>query len=410
MHDLAIIGAGPAGSTLALVCAANGLDTVLVDARPTDLPARADTRNYAVVRGSWHLLESAVVTARIDRADIQPLNGLEATDGSHGFGAPSVLFSAADIPPGGGDGNTLGWMIEAETLQTALDAAVAEETRLKRLRPALFENYEPVEGGVSIALQNGRVIEARLLAGCDGVNSPVRTAAGIGVEGREYGKSVFAANVALDRPHDGIARQLFTPEGPFATLPLTGDRANLAWYMKSGAAEALARRTAEEIEAELNHRFADFAGRMRLDGPVSAYPLRLQIARDMIAGRVALVGDAAHRINPLAGQGLNLGFKDVAVLAELASQAVRCGLDPGAANQLEDYRRKRRFDDTLTALGMDAIDRLYSNENPVLKPLRGLALGAADRLPWLRGALASQASATRSGLPGLMKPGDRAGN
>lgn len=407
MHDIVIIGAGPAGSTLALIAALDGLDTVLVDARGPEKPAGADTRNYAIVRGSWRLLKAAGVAGRIDPAGLQPLNGLEACDGArHWFGAPSLLFSNDDIGEDEDEG-TLGYMVEAETLQAALDEAVAAASGLKVLRPELFSGYEPVPGGLAIALEHGDTIQTRLLAGCDGMASPVRNAAGIGVEGRNYGKSVFAANVRLSQPHDGIARQLFTPEGPFATLPLTGDRANLAWYMKSGAAEALAARTPAEIEAELNHRFSGFAGRMELDGPASAYPLKLQIARTMVADRVALVGDAAHRINPLAGQGLNLGFKDAAALGELAADAVRAGLDPGAPDVLESYRRWRRFDATMTSLGMDAIDRVYSNDNPVLKPVRSLALAAADRLAPLRGLLARQASAAQRGLPRRMQPVDK---
>lgn len=404
MHDIVIIGAGPAGSILALLCHQAGLDTALIDARGPRRSGEGDTRNFAIVRGSWRLLAAAGVAERIDPVKRQPLNGLEATDGArHWFGAPSLMFSSEDIDRDS-DETTLGYMIEAETLQTALDETISEQEGLKIMRPALFESYRETRGGLRIRLKGGDTLDARLLAGCDGVNSPVRSAAAIGVEGRDYGKSVFAANVKLSRPHGGIARQLFTPEGPFATLPLTGERANLAWYMKSGAAEALTARPESEIEAELNHRFADFAGEMQLDGPASAYPLRLQIARSMVASRVALVGDAAHRINPLAGQGLNLGFKDVAALAELAVDAVRAGLDPGAPDVLENYRRWRRFDATATALGMDAIDRLYSNDNRVLKPLRGLALAAADRLPLIRGALARQASADQRELPQLMRP------
>ena len=225
----------------------------------------------------------------------------------------------------------------------------------------------------------------------------------IKTEGRAYGRSVFAANVRLETPHNGIARQLFTPEGPFATLPMKGDRANLAWYMKTEAAKVLAALPADQINAELNARFAAFAGKMILDGPAGSYPLILQIAESMIGPRTALLGDAARRINPLAGQGLNLGFKDVGALIDIISDARRVGLDPGADTVLISYQNWRRFDANTTALFIDVVDRIFSNDSTVLKPLRGLALTLANRVPPLRRAMTRQASAEQSSLPSLMR-------
>lgn len=400
MFDLAIIGAGPAGATLALVCARLGLDVALVDSRDPNAKRPRDTRNYAIVRGSWNLLSHAGLTDAL-APDGEPLNGLEAVDGArHWFGMPGALFTSDDLHDEGGP---LGYMIEAERLQGVLDEEIAREPQITPFAPALFTRAVAGSGGITVDLEGGETISACLLVGCDGLNSRVRENAGIGTEGRSYGKSVFAADVSLSRPHEGIARQLFTPEGPFATLPLRGDRANLAWYMKSGAAETLAALPVDEIEAELNSRFAGFAGEMKLDGPPVAYPLKLQIARAMTAERTALVGDAARRINPLAGQGLNLGFKDVAALAEVCMDQVRAGLDPGSASALEQYSRWRHFDSTATSLAMDAIDRVFSNDNMLLKPLRGLALTVADRAPPIRSVLARQASASQTYLPKLMK-------
>lgn len=400
IHDLVIIGAGPAGGTLALVCARLGLDVALVDAHDPDTPRPRDTRNFAIVRGSWNLFSHAGLTGAL-LPDAEPLNGLEAVDGArHWFGLPGALFSASDL--GEGD-EPLGYMVEAERLQSALDEEIAREEAITLFAPALFDGAEAGPAAIEVRLAGGETLRARLLVGSDGVNSQVREAAGIGTEERSYGKSVFAADVTLSRPHDGIARQLFTPEGPFATLPLRGDRANLAWYMKEGAAETLAALSVAEIEAELNDRFAGFAGEMKLDGPHTAYPLRMKLARAMVAERIALVGDAARRINPLAGQGLNLGLKDVAALAEVVSDEVRAGLDPGSASALERYSRWRHFDSTATALAMDAIDRVFSNDNLVLKPLRSLALTLADKTPLLRTTLARQASAAQSYLPRLMR-------
>ncbi len=400
--DIVIIGGGPVGASLAILAAKAGFETALVDARDLSAAPRPDGRNYAIVRGSWRLLQAVGVADELE-PDAQPLNGLEAIDGGkHWLGAPSVLFTNEDLASHDA-GGTLGFMVEAGRLQVSLDKALVGQAGLTHLAPEKFSDYEATSGGVIAKLESGKEIKAALLVGCDGMNSPVRNAAGIETEGRAYGKSVFAADVALERPHEGIARQLFTPEGPFATLPLTGDRANLAWYMKTGAAETLVKLDVAEIEAELNARFAGFAGKMKLISKPIAYPLILKLATSMIGDRVALLGDAAHRVNPLAGQGLNLGIKDVAALIEVMTDARYAGLDIGAATVLERYKEWRRFDTMLTAYSMDGIERAFSNDNIVLKPLRGLALTAANRIGPIRRAMARQASADQKDLPKLLR-------
>lgn len=399
--DLAVIGAGPVGTSLAVLAAKAGLRTVLVDARPETATPAADTRSFAIVRGSWRMLGAAGVHGDLEGLT-EPLNGLEAVDGgTHWFGAPWAAFSSTDLPDGGGE--PLGELVPAAALQAALDRQAGMAGGLVWKRGARFSGYDALPSGAVVHLEGGDSVRCSVIAACDGMQSAVRRAAGIGTEGRSYGKSVFAADVQLSRPHGGIARQLFTPEGPFATLPLPGNRANLAWYMKSGAAETLAKMPKEAIEAELNARFAEFAGPMTLDGPPLAYPLVMQIARDMTGPRVALLGDAARRINPLAGQGLNLGFKDAAALYDVILEAREVGLDPGSETVLARYREWRRFDSASTALFMDAVDRTFSNDNVLLKPLRSLALTAANRIAPVRQALARQASADQESLPSLMR-------
>lgn len=399
--DLAVIGAGSVGTALAVLAAKAGLRTVLVDVRPESAAPAADTRSFAIVRGSWRLLGAAGVHG--DLAGLtEPLNGLEAIDGgTHWFGAPWAAFSNDDLPEG--DREALGELVPAGALQAALDRKAGETEGLVWKRGARFSGYEAGPSSALVHLEGGESFRCAVIAACDGINSAVREAAGIGTEGRSYGKSVFAADVKLSRPHGGIARQLFTPEGPFATLPLPDNRANLAWYMKTGAAETLAKMPKEAIEAELNARFAEFAGPMTLVGPPLAYPLVLKIARDMAGPRVALLGDAARRMNPLAGQGLNLGFKDVAALYDVILEAREVGLDPGSETVLARYREWRRFDSASTALFMDAVDRTFSNDNVMLKPLRALALTAANRIAPIRQALARQASADQDHLPSLMR-------
>ncbi|MEM5515616.1 FAD-dependent oxidoreductase [Henriciella sp. AS95] len=400
--EIVIVGAGPTGASLAIALAEAGFDTLLIDARDDAAKARLDTRNYAIVTGSWRLLTAIGVADKLN-GETQPLNGLEAVDGgTHWFGVPGVLFEDDDLADRA-DGEALGQMVEATKLQAALDAMIDDAENLTVIAPALFEDYETAPGGVTVRLADGRHIKAKLLIGADGIKSPVRTAAGIETEGRDYGKSVFAANVNLSRPHDGIARQLFTPEGPFATLPMLGDRANLAWYMKRGAAEALAACTPEEVEAELNHKFAAFSGEMTIDGPMGSYPLVLQLADRMYEERVALVGDAVRRINPLAGQGLNQGFRDVAALYDAIVEADRAGLDVGSQQVLAGYQVSRRFEANSAALAMDAVDRLFSNDHVVTKPVRSVGLMLADKIAPIRERLAGLASSATDNLPSLMR-------
>ena len=377
--EIAIVGAGQTGAPLALALAQAGFDVALIDARDPHAARPADMRNYAIVTGSWRLLKAIGIADEIVSETVA-LHGLEAVDGgTHWFGAPQALFGDDDLAVRDED-ETLGRMVEASILQAALDKAIAAEPKITLFAPARFSHADAKPGQIDVHLEDGTAIKARLLVGSDGMNSPVRSDAGIPTVGRDYKKSVFVANVTLSAPHDGIARQLFTPEGPFATLPLRGDRANLAWYMRRGAAEALSKGSVEEAEAELNHRFEDFCGRMTIEGSMGAYPLILRIAENLVAERRALVGDAARRMNPLAGQGLNQGFRDVAALYDAIVDAASA------------------------ALALDGVDRLFSNDHMLTKPIRGLGLMLADKITPLRQAIAGVASASGTDVPRLMQP------
>lgn len=401
IFDIAIVGAGPTGATLALGLARLGLDIAVIDARDPDVSPPTDGRNFAIVTGSWRLLKSVGIAEQLVETS-QPLNGLEATDGgTHFFGHPSATFTNADLDSPDPD-EPLGQMVMAEPLQAALDAQILSDENITKMAPARFEGLVQHPGFVEITLDGDRRLQTRLLIGADGMRSPVREALGIAVEGRDYEKSVFTANVELDAPHNGIARQLFTPEGPFATLPLTGNRANLAWYLKRGAAETLAALPTKDAEAELNARFASFAGDMKIIGKAGSYPLILQLATEIIGPRAALIGDAARRVNPLAGQGLNQGFRDVAAMIETVEQALNLGGEIGSPQMLDAYSQARRFDGAGTALALDGIDRLFSNDWTLTKPARTLGLLAAAKISPLRRFLAQKASATETGVAGPM--------
>ncbi|MEO1660754.1 MAG: FAD-dependent oxidoreductase [Pseudomonadota bacterium] len=399
--DVAIVGAGPTGATLALGLAQRGLTVAVIDARDPATPPPPDGRNFAIVTGSWRLLRALGLTDAL-RDSSQPLNGLEAIDGgTHYFGQPSVLFANEDLDSPDPD-EPLGQMVMAEPLQAALDAQIADQNAITHHAPARFAGLEERPGAIAVHLEDGRTLSAGLLIGADGMRSPVRNALGIQTEGRDYQKSVFTANVQLSAPHHGIARQLFMPEGPFATLPLTGDRANLAWYLKRGAAETLAALPKADAEAELNARFAAFTGPMEIEGQAGSYPLILQLATEITGPRTALIGDAARRVNPLAGQGLNQGFRDVASLLEIVEEFQRLGSEIGSPQMLEAYSQARRFDGAGTALALDAIDRLFSNDSTLTKPIRTFGLLAASKFSPLRKFLAQKASATETGVAAPM--------
>lgn len=398
--DLVVVGAGPVGSCLALLADSYGFNTVLIDAREHDELPQNDIRNLALVLGSWRLLETLDIADEL-APHSQPLNGLEAIDGGkHFFGTPKVKISNSDLNL---DNCTLGYMVEAHRLEATLDKFVQSNSRINVIRPARFESMSSSHSHMQVVLNNGMSIQANLVIACDGANSAVRKSTGIRTEGHEYGKSVVSTNVSLSEDHQGIARQMFTSEGPFATLPLQGNKANIAWYVRTETAEALVQLKKQEFEAELNGRFSSFAGYMQVVSSVVTFPLRMQIAERMIDERVALVGEAARTINPLAGQGLNLGFKDVAALIEVLVDARRIGLDIGFFSVLERYQNWRRADSNATALALDSIDWMFTNQLPPTKLVRGLAFSTINRSKLLRRILARSASSALSGLPRLLK-------
>jgi 2-octaprenyl-6-methoxyphenol hydroxylase len=254
-----------------------------------------------------------------------------------------------------------------------------------------------------VTLADGTQASAALVAGCDGRDSQVAWRAGIRRRGGDYGQVSLVCAVAHERPHRGIAHQFFMPEGPLAILPLPGDRSSIVWTESAARAAAIGRLDAAGYLAELRPRFGDFLGDIGLEGVRYSYPLGLSLADSLVAERLALAGDAAHGIHPLAGQGLNLGLRDVATLAEVLVLAHRRGQDVGAADVLADYARWRRADIALLAAATDGINRLFSNDNPVLRLGRDLGLGLVDRLPPLRRALIAEAAGLTGDLPRLLR-------
>jgi 2-octaprenyl-6-methoxyphenol hydroxylase len=244
---------------------------------------------------------------------------------------------------------------------------------------------------------------ARLLVGCDGRESRVAARAGIGRVGWDYGQTSLVCAIAHAEPHHGVAHQFFMPEGPLAILPLPGNRSSIVWTEARDRAETIAALPDAEYLALVRPRFGDLYGEIALEGARYSYPLGLSLATRFAAERVALVGDAAHGIHPLAGQGLNLGLRDVAALAETLVAARRRGQDIGASDVLGAYERWRRFDASMLAAATDGINRLFSNDNPLLRLGRDLGLGLVNRLPALRRGLIREAAGLTGDLPRLLQ-------
>jgi 2-octaprenyl-6-methoxyphenol hydroxylase len=257
--------------------------------------------------------------------------------------------------------------------------------------------------GVAVTLASGKVLTAGLLVGCDGRGSGVATRAGISRVGWGYGQTALVTAIHHEKDHHGIAQQFFMPAGPLAILPLKGGHhSSIVWSEDAETAAAIqALPDAEYLEA-LRPRFGDFLGEISLAGARFTYPLSLSLAERFIAPRVALVGDAAHGVHPIAGQGLNLGLRDVAALAEVLTLARRRGEEPGNLTALEEYQRWRRFDATALALGMDTVNRIFSNDNPVLRFGRDLGMGIVSAIPGLRRGFMRQAAGLTGELPKLL--------
>lgn len=398
--DILIVGGGLNGPALALALAQGGLNVTVIDSRPA--PARAeagfDGRAYALALASRRLLGAIGVWPRIAAA--QPILKIKASDGVAGQGpSPFFLsFDSAELEEG-----PMGFMVEDRHLYAAFLAAMAEEPRITLLSGETVIAQEADEPGIAITLASGRRLTGRLLVGCDGRQSGTAARAGIRRTGWGYGQTALVTAIRHDKPHEGIAHQFFMPAGPLAILPLAGGfHSSIVWSERDSTAQAIQALDDTAYLAALRPRFGDFLGEIALAGARFTYPLNLTLANSFIAPRLALVGDAAHGVHPVAGQGLNLGLRDVAALAETVIDAHRRGEDPGSLTTLAHYQRWRRFDSTTLALGMDTVSRLFSNGNPALRLARDLGLGAVNALPGLRRGFMRQAAGLTGDLPKLL--------
>lgn len=406
--DVLIAGGGLVGPTLALALDQAGLSVLVVDAsKPADTLAPAfDGRAFAIAFASYRMWRALGLGDDLDQV-AQPIEQIMVTDGRLGAGArkggASLLhlhFDRAELHDHEGP---LGLMLEARHVRMALDKAVKARPSIKMIQPMSVSAIERDPAGVTATLSDGKKYRAPLLVGADGRRSFVRPAMGIRTIGWDYPVTAIVATIQHEKPHDAVAHEFFLPNGPFAILPLKGERSNIVWAEPRAAADALLKMPEEDFLAELRLRFGDFLGALKLEGPRFGYPLSLQLAERMIDQRVALAGDSAHGIHPLAGQGLNLGLKDCAALAECVADGMGLGLDAGDVSILERYQRWRRFDNVTMALGMEFFDKLFSNDIAPLRAARGLGLAAVNAVGPARRFFMKYAGGGAGDLPKLLR-------
>ncbi len=406
--DVLIAGAGMAGATLALALQSGGLTPILVDPQPFDTQTAPtfDGRASAVAFSCFRQWRALGVGQRLE-AFAQRIEQILVTDGRSPGAAPGLKlpaflrFDSSEISDRS-DGEPLGYLIENRHIRAAL-AQQVKAAKIKVLAPARVAGLEIRPDGVTARLEDGRTIAAPLVIGSDGRGSMVRREAGIGVVGWPYREVGVVATIRLSRPHGGVAHEHFLPSGPFAILPLTEDRASLVWTEKAARGQALKAARPEVFHAHLNRRFGDFVGPATLDGPVFVYPLALELAERMTAPRVALLGDAAHGVHPIAGQGLNLGLKDAAALAEVLVEAARIGEDLGSEATLERYARWRRTDNVALAAATDLFNRLFTNDIAPLRLARGAGMALVNRIGPARRFFMQEAGGATGDLPRLLR-------
>jgi 2-octaprenyl-6-methoxyphenol hydroxylase len=406
--DVIVAGAGIAGATLALALNQAGLKPILIDpvvfdaqTAPT-FDGRASAIAYAAFR-QWRAL--GVGEALEPHA--QRIEQILVTDGhapgaAAGRASPFFLrFDSAEIADAS-DGEPLGYLLENRHIRAGLAKAVLD-AGIEVLAPARVAAAAFDARAARVTLADGRVLSAPLAVGAEGRGSVIRTEAGIGEIGWDYRQTGVVATVRMARPHEGVAHEYFLPGGPFAILPLTGNRASLVWTETTARGEALKTARPEVFHAHLMRRFGEFLGEVAVEGPVFTYPLSLQLAERFVGPRAALLGDAAHGVHPIAGQGLNLGLKGAAALAQTIVDACRLGEDFGSEAVLERYAAWRRFDTLMLSAGMDAFVKLFSNDHPLLRLARGAGMAAVNRIGPARRFFMTEAGGAAGDLPRLLR-------
>ena len=399
--DVLVVGAGIVGLTLAVALSGKGHLVAVVDRVTPEVQKRGryDGRASAVALGSWRVFEAIGVAERLHR-DTQSILDIRVADGrvSQGISPLFLHFDHREIGEG-----PFGYMIENRAIRRALFDTSLSLDNLQVVAPHSVNEVTRDATGVVAVLDDGRRIAARLIAAADGRASATRANAGIRVRETRYPQTSLVATVRHERAHNGVAVEQFLPSGPFAMLPMTKNRSNIVWTERAKYAASYSALSDAAFRDELGRRFGDWLGAIELEGPRFSYPLRHMQAECYLARRIALVGDAAHVIHPIAGQGLNLGLRDAAALAEIVVDSHRLGIDIGESPLLGRYERWRRFDNTALAFATDGLNRLFSNDLGPLRVARNIGLAAVGRIPPLRQLFMRQAMGVLGNLPRLVR-------
>jgi 2-octaprenyl-6-methoxyphenol hydroxylase len=395
--DVLIAGGGFAGLALALALRQALGQRFAVTLADPELARGDDPRASAIAAAPRRMFEALGVWDAVG-AEAQPILDMVITDSRvEDAVRPVFLTFEGEIEPG----EPFAHMIENARLVAELAAKAAAAGVMLVSQPV--KDFTAGRAGVSVELGDGSTFTTKLLVAADGARSRLRERAGIAVHGWSYGQSAIVTTLAHERDHHGRAEEHFLPDGPFAILPLRHNRSSIVWTERTADAERFVALPDAQFHDELEKRFGLHLGDITLAGPRRAYPVGLWVARSFIAARMALVGDAAHVIHPIAGQGLNMGLRDIAALAEAVVDGARLGLDPGDATVLERYQRWRRFDTMTMSVSTDALNRLFSNRSDVLRLARDIGLGLVDRLPPLKRMFMREAAGLAGEVPKLLR-------
>ena len=409
--DLAVVGAGLNGSLLALAAGVAGLKTALIDRLPlkTMREAAFDGRTTAIAYTSQRLFQALGVWDEV-AAEAEPILDIRISDAGHD-GRASPLFLHFDHREAAADGQAaapMGWIVENRFLRSAIQRRLAACPNVEPIAPDEALETSRDAHQVELVLKSGRRLASRLVASAEGRFGTMREEAGIGARAWSYNQISIVVVARHEQPHLGVAQEKFLPGGPFAILPMrdseTGQhRSSIVWTERATLAKRLLELEAASFQAEFARRFGDFLGHVETIGPRWSFPLGLVHAERYIDERLVLVGDAAHGLHPIAGQGYNLGVRDIAALVEVLIDAKRLGLDIGAADTLERYAQWRRADNLTMVAATDLLNRLFSNDIKPLRLIRDLGLAAVNRTPPLRRFFVRHAMGLVGDLPKLIR-------